>query len=393
MPKMFYMKNLSTSTLVLTMTLCSYLAICQITVTNSVFPVAGDSLRVTDLGPTANISVDLSAGAEDFFFDLENLPSGPVTVTVFQEASEGMSSADFPTAELVSTVVGLPGETYYDVFNNRIDELGRGNQNFGFGEIDIPLGYSDVPVYAKAPITYNDVFEDNSEGFVSAPKSIIPDSIIGLIPPPFDQFDSIRVSLETNSQTTVDGYGSVSIPGGVYDVLREEVKSTTNTKLFLYAFGSWTEVGSLLLGGLGELGELFGETVTTSYNFISATEKEPILSVTYSDEGVLLSVSYKGSGIISSNTELTYTSAEIKTYPNPTLGDITFDVGAFGPDSYDIAIYNIVGSKVLSLQADITSGSTYSANVDQLRKGTYIYTVHDSAGVKLATKRFIVLKP
>ena len=387
------MSNLYRFSLLCVLVISASLVTGQITITNSVFPTSGDSLRVIELGPTANISADLSAGAENFFFDLENLGSGPERVTVFFNASEGANAADFPSAELVSTESSVPGETYYDVFNNRIDELGRGNQNFGFGEIDIPLGYSDVPVYAKAPITYNDVFEDSSEGFVSAPQSVIPDSILALIPPPFNLFDSLRVSLESTSETTVDGYGEVSIPGGVYEVLRERVETTTNTKLFLYALGNWTEVGGLLLGGLGDLGELFGETTTTTYNFLSATEKEPILSVTYGVDDVLVSATYKSNGVISSSKELTYTSAEITTYPNPTLGNITFDMGAFGSDNYEIAIYNIVGSKVLSIDADIVSGSTFNTNVEDLRKGTYIYTVHDSEGVKLGTKRFIVLKP
>lgn len=364
----------------------------QITVTNAVFPVAGDTLESLSIDPTTAISADLATMDVDHTWDLANLPSGVRTSTFFDIASNGENGDSFPSAELYSTSTAGGGEIYYDVFNNRIDELGRGNQDFGFGSIPIPLAYDQVAVFARAPLSFNDVYEDNSRGTVTAPKEVIPDSILALVNG-FITFDSVRVSLRSNNKRSFESYGTMIIPGGSYDVLRETVNTVSTTDLALYTTNGWLPVGPALLALLGDFADFFGEQVSTSYNFYSATEKEPILSSTYDAAGVLTSLSYKALPIVVSTQRPSYYSQEINAYPNPTLGPLTFDVSGHGSGNYTVSIFNIVGMKVMEENMAIQDGSQWKTNVSHLRKGTYIYTIHTEAGEKLGTKRFIVLKP
>lgn len=374
------------------------MAICQslpgqITVTNAIFPTSGDTIKRVNLALGATVSADLGASALDQSWDLSDITGGTPTQLIFDLATNGSNADAFPEAELVSyNFVGGP-ETYYDVYNNRIDELGVANQNFGFGAIELPLGYTDVPVYARAPMSYNDVFDDITSGFLAAPKEIIPDSILALIPP-FLTFDSIRVTLDVDDESVIDNYGTITIPGGTYDVLRETVTSTSTTTLDLYIplTGSWQTITPQILELLGDFADFFGEQEVTTYNFFAADVKGPVVSATYNDNG-LQNLSYLDNGATTSTNETDSAASDIRAYPNPTLGPLTIDVGSYGPGDYRITVYNIVGMEIINEPFTITNGSQWKTNVGSLRKGTYIYTIHDEDSMQLGTKRFIVLKP
>lgn len=363
--------------------------LAQITVSNATFPQIGDTLRTR---VATNTDVDLGSAGGNQFWNFENLQGGAIQQVIFTEPSEGSNAADFPEANLLASG-NLFSEIYYKRFNNRIDEIGRGNQNFGFEGLDIPIQYTDVPTFRRAPLSYEDNYQDDAAAQVTVAKDQIPaaDSLLGSVAALVDSF---RITFETVSSIDLDAWGTISIPSGSYEVLREKVASTRTVKLFFYnPLIGWLEAQSEVLDQLGDFADFFGEQKTLTYNFISNDAKEYIASVTQ-QEGEIVSITYKSPrSPVSSRPELTYTSAEIKAYPNPSFGEITFEVGAFGDGDYKLSIFNIIGKKIKSEQFNVSGGQGYTTDLSHLRKGTYIYTIHNSRGEKIGTKRFLILKP
>lgn len=380
------MKHINTLVFIL-LTASSF---AQITVTNATFPRAKDTLWTASVIDPTSVSVPM-AGA-NMLWNYENVQLGFAQSIAFDNAANGQSAADFPQAELVARDA-LNSEIYYDVFGNRIDELGRGGLNFGFGDLPIVVQYAEKPVFRRAPISYNDVFDTRSATQVDFPADIIPDSLLGTFSLPIDSF---RITFDQDITAVVDGWGTINTPIGGFEVLRERSTLVQNTKLFAKFTGTQTyaEISGFILAALGDLADFFGEQTTISYNFYSNTDKEIIASISQLETGDVISATFKTQNprLVSTKT-LRYTGKEISAYPNPTLGPITFQVGGHGNGKYTLAIYNIVGKQISSDVFTVRDGKGFETNIGHLRKGTYIYTIQNENGLKLATKRFMVLKP
>ena len=354
----------------------------QITVTNSTFPEAGDTL-FTILDTESNISIG-DAG-ENVIWDFRSLAGPFVRETRFLEASEGIASEDFPDADLVSLSANEQ-ETYYKSFSNKIIEIGRAGEFVpGF---DIPVVYEENPTYRRAPISYGDVDDDESIASVDVGADIIPAEL--LEGSPFE-FDSIRISLISNSESEVDAWGTVKLPDGDYNVIRDKVTTTSDTKLFAkLAIIGWFDITSLV-GDIEGIGEAIGVVETTTYNYYSAEDKEIIASVITDDQDMITSVEYKGDGIISDIKVITPDYSMITAYPNPSFGSVSVQMINYPLGEYRMKVYNVVGKELWAESYQLRSTRVFKADLMHLRKGTYLYSIFDKNGKKLVTKRIAII--
>lgn len=354
----------------------------QITVTNSTFPEAGDTL-FTILDTESNISIG-DAGA-NVTWDYRSLAGPFVRETRFLEASEGMASEDFPDADLVSLTANEQ-ETYYKSFSNKIIEIGRAGEFVpGF---DIPVVYEENPTYRRAPISYGDVDDDESIASVDVGADIIPAELLEGAP---FEFDSIRISLISNSESEVDAWGIVRLPDGDYDVIRDKVTTTSDTKLFAkLAIIGWFDITSLV-GGIEGIGDAIGVVETTTYNYYSAEDKEIIVSVTTDDQDMIASVEYKGDAIISDIKVVTPDYSMITAYPNPSFGSVSVQMVNYPLGEYRMKVYNVVGKELWAESYQLRSNRVFKADLMHLRKGTYLYSIFDKNGKKLVTKRIAII--
>lgn len=362
--------------------LCSTVMIGQITVTNSTFPQAGDTL-FTVLDTDSNIIIG-DAG-QDMTWDFSSL-SGPFgRETLFLDASQGISSAIFPDADIVS-ISANEQETYYQIFSDRIIEVGRAGEFVqGF---DIPIVYQENPTFRKAPLAFGDIGSDEAVASIELASDVIPEELLASLP---IQFDSIRISLVVNSDTEVDAWGTVKLPDGEYEVIRDRVNTITDTKLFAkLPFIGWSDA-TAFLGGIEGFSDAFGVVETTTYNYYSANDKEVIVSVITDDQDMVTSVEYKGDAIISDIKVVTPQHTMITAYPNPSFGNVSIQMVNYPLGEYKMKVYNVVGKELWSERFQLRSNRVFKADLMHLSKGTYLYSLFDKNGKKLVTKRIAII--
>ena len=116
--------------------------------------------------------------------------------------------------------------------------------------------------------------------------------------------------------------------------------------------------------------------------------------MTLNEGDTVTTIQYKANNINTSNLLLKPGKQDVMAYPNPTFGEVKFELLNFSPGDYRIEIYNIIGKKLWSTGFSIDhSIRSIKENFSFLKKGTYLYSIIDSRGRKIATKRLVIITP
>ncbi|MBK9018427.1 MAG: hypothetical protein IPM82_32720 [Saprospiraceae bacterium] len=146
--------------------------------------------------------------------------------------------------------------------------------------------------------------------------------------------DSIRIRVTASRYDLVDAYGSLSIPGGTYDVLREKRTEYRDTHLDIHTFLGWIDVTAQAGAAAG-----LGVDTLVTYNFISNTEKEPIAVVQVDNSGsIVQQVEYKDNGVVSGNNDVVATKPEVLVSPNPAVDETVFELKNFATGNFSLRL-------------------------------------------------------
>lgn len=206
--------------------------------------------------------------------------------------------------------------------------------------------------------------------------------------------DSVKILSTIKQDFEVDAYGKMKLPKAEYDVVRIRQTSDIYTTLELkYATGGWIKTNPDIFGE--EIGSIFGNRQLTQYTFYSEGYHLPIVNVFLTDVkfgGFNDRVFFlKEAAPEKTSTKDIVSEDSFKVYPNPTMGDVTFErSGSRG--KLKVSIYNIIGKKIEEYQFK-AGQNKMNVNLSHLQKGTYIYSIIDQYGYKLLTKRLLVLNP
>ncbi|MBC7773959.1 MAG: T9SS type A sorting domain-containing protein [Phycisphaerae bacterium] len=369
--------------------LCT-LATAQITITNATFPAAGDSLvYCVDNAPLGLTPFTTPGIAQTW--DFSTLQKEDTLSVVYSPAALGIHAADYPGADLV--ILGQAGETYFNVTNTKFEALGyAGADPAGLG-LNVVTKFSP-PVYERyAPMNFFDIKSQSSFIGVAFSTDQPPlDSIFANLPV---NVDSLRVRINTERLQVVDAWGTVAIPGGSYPVLREKRTDYTTTGMDLYVvifgFGTWVDAGTVLGGG-GGLG--LGTDTTVTYHFFSDTEKEEIAMATMSNDlSTVESIRFKNNATVPTIEPVSAFTGGIQAFPNPAVEWVRFDCVNLTPGDYTLKIFNIIGKCVWKKNYTLSGTTSFRVELDDFKKGTYIYSLVDKQGNSVGTKRLVVLKP
>ena len=377
-------------------------ATAQITITAATFPAAGDTFRYAfDLTPPAGTDFLTPPGGNQVW-DFSNLGFEETSETVYQNASKGANFASFPGAELV--VVTNTGETYFNVANNKVELMGySGSDPANFGA-NVLARFNPAIIERLSPLNFFDINPQTSDLTVPLSTEDLPDSLFAGIPGA-DLVDSIRVRVTFQRRGVMDGWGTLKIPNlaAAVQVLREKRVEYTTTAMDAHIalpapFGGWFDLASLLGGGGGgggTLGNFLGTDTTTTYRYLSNVDKEELAVVTLGDDqSTVETVRFKNvDAVTASPEEDAPGAAGVQAFPNPAVQWVRFDCTNLPSDQYTLKIFNIVGKVVWKDNFTIAGNRSIRVELDDFKKGTYLYSLLDSKGNTIGTKRLVVLKP
>ena len=346
----------------------------QITVTNATFPVTGDTLRAaTDLTPSG---IDITAAGGPYDWDFTSLNVGTQTEAIFKDASEGSVFDDLPSATHVALDDNFGGETYFRITADEVQLLAaNGNDPIGFG-ISALFRFDPPIVQRRAPMTFpqNNMTESNLS--IGLAWSDLPPILTDSLPLPITP-DSIRVRIVNNRNDFVDAYGTLAIPGGSYEVLRE--KRTTFTETLVEAkvpiFG-WQDVTDILAANFDGL----GMDTTYMYEYYSNTEKEPIAVVTVDVDDNATSVTFKDNGILSADDEILAPIPTVEILPNPVSSSANFAFNNFKKGNYFLNIYGAYGHLISQKKINIPDGHVELIDLSRLPSANYFFLLKNEFG-------------
>lgn len=356
----------------------------QITVTNASFPAAGDTLRVAFDTTSAGIMITPPGGNQNWEFT--GLNAAFTRTIVFKAASEGQNAGAFPAATLVAPA-GQNGENYYQATSGEFRLIGfAGNDPLGF-DINVVTPFNPPVVERRAPMNFFDVNQAAAALLVPFAASELPQAILNLLPivP-----DSVRLRVDITRVDVVDGWGTLTIPGGTYPVLRERRTQYTDTRIEV-KIGAlpWFDVTQLIpLPGAG-----LGRDTTLTYDFFSNSAKEPVAVVTADhNNGEVLSVQYKFNGIISSAGDVSSAQPDLLLYPNPASGRVRIEGTHLPLGRYDFSIFNSNGQLLLRQPFEFGGEAITEMELDLtgLPAGVHAYVLAGSSGNVLKTGRLVI---
>jgi len=356
----------------------------QTEITNASFPEPGDVLKtLTAARPAGDF---IGGSGADQTWNFSNL-------TAQFEAEEeylDLAGAEFDSLFLnATTYLSLQGqgEAFYESTDTEFSFLGFGGIDFiglGFGS---NLVYTD-PFVERRAMTYVEGERFSTATSTLARVSIddLPDAIADslLAMSPF-QFDSIGIGISNEREDVIDAWGTIMIPGGSFDVLRERRVELSSTAIEIKVpILGWFDISGLI--------GFDGVDTTTTYQYISNDSKEAIAIVTVSnDESEVQSVEFKDMGVITVGTHFIEDQAfEFTITPNPTNGPVTVEISDLPIGDYQLLVYDLSG-RILKNEAFRTTGN-FNYQFDGFSNGTYFLSLKNSKGQQIATEKLFLNK-
>lgn len=344
----------------------------QVTVTNSIFPKAGTTIRTaTASNPDA---VTITAPGSNKTWNFGNLIPEEVSTTTYNAASSGKFKAFFPQANLME---GDSAETYFrttaSIFELHGIASGAGTDAFPF-----PLGSDTVIIkptnpylVAQVPITYQATQNANASFLIGFKADT---SLTNTIP----GLDSVRLNITQRRNDEVDSWGKLTTPEGNYDALR--IKSTqTNIlkfelKISIFGIGSWIDASAL--------GFPSETTTTLSYQFVANNVPGTVLTATLdSAQQVVEDVEFYYTGTVSADAPLV-TLDKVSVYPNPASDRLQLQFETLSQGNVQMVLFQLNGQRVSRTVHAVQPGTNLlQIPVQHLKNGLYPYALMDDNGL------------
>ncbi len=361
----------------------------QITISNSYFPSIGDTISSVSIIPLPG-EIPITSGGGNQLWDFSQVQTGTPNTDVYIDAAEVDSLNVFPTANLAING-GANGVAYFRSDDTAFELLGFiGLDPTGFG-LNLVTSFRPALVDRTAPLEFLDLDTYSSAAVVPFGADLIPGGILDSLPlAP----DSIRILVELDQVDLVDAWGTVTLPGNnSYEVLRQKRVQTTETRLeVLVPILGWLDVTDQFGAAAG--GFLGMDTTITS-TFWAEGVNEPVAVITLDDEEEnVVNFSYKSEEIVTSTASVNRSGFEnVYAYPNPAINYAKFDCVNLEPDYYDLKIFNILGLEAYTERYYISGNKMLKVDLSDFRKGTYLYSLVDTTGRVVTTKRLVVIRP
>lgn len=374
-----------TQLLLLLIFTCPWAVWSQITITQESWPSIGDTLftAVDNLPP--DFLMDVGEGKQSW--DFTSLQAPFAIGSRFRNAGTGEASSSFRTSRIVMDI-GTDLEGYYRKKDNQLllqgfygaDPLGIGIKTMG--------RYLPALIERRSPMNYLDVHDTQSNLLLLFSADDLPNSLLQKLP---ITPDSVRIKIEIDRQDVVDSWGTLTIPGGIYDVLREKRIETKHATLEVKLnYVGWQDVTEEVMSNV----DFLGVKTNVHYYYFSDTVMEPVAIVTVDDNNNVTKVAYKANETQKNVQSIRNLKPGVYAFPNPAIVNVRFEFSNLPPGKYDLKIHNILGVEEWTKEYVITQKNHIEkVDISSLKKGTYLYTLSDSTGKVITTRRLIVVRP
>lgn len=359
----------------------------QITVTNSVFPVIGDTLHYAYGNQPNAINAVYTPPGGPQNWDLSGLQADSTWDAIYRDPTTGVGSADFPGAALMVVPAGaLPGqEDYLSVSGTAVSYMGsRGVDPLHLGSSWTVHRYPSLPT-DWAPVNFFDIRQATTSSLTNFPPSEMPPGWSAQYP----AIDSLRLRTAIQLLSVVDAWGTLTIPGGSYAVLRDKRTRYTTARLDAKLQGlGWLDVTDQAITQWGMDYTLLAVDTTSYFHFINDQTKETIALCTFDPAlNVVTNVRYKVVPDISTAIDGATSSTSLRVYPNPATDRIGIQAPGLRSGAVDLVIMDAMGRTVMhSREAAHASG--LALNINGLEAGLYVGSIVPDAGAPM-TFRFV----
>ncbi|HMQ50059.1 MAG TPA: T9SS type A sorting domain-containing protein [Saprospiraceae bacterium] len=360
----------------------------QITITNELFPHAGDTLFTAVDNLPSGIDPGVPGGGQVWNFTTLQAPF--TRQSILFNPADGPGGSTYPSATFYATIEGNT-IGYFRTTKNSVSLLGF----YGFDPLDLGIEVvsplEPALIQQRAPMTYQGTYQAESNLSLPFATDDLPSGVLDGLP--FTP-DSLRMRIHLERSDATDAWGTMTIPGGIYDVLREKRIETreirVDAKIGPFPWVDITDVIAQLLN----MEDLFNQT-ETSYYFFSDESTEPIAVVTMDidNPNAVARVEFKANQTATQVQRIERLEAGVYAYPNPAIVNVRFEFTNLPSGKYKLKILNILGIEVWSKTYQISGNQTEKIDISSLKKGTYLYSLVDDRGKTIVTRRLVVVRP
>ncbi|MCL4708500.1 T9SS type A sorting domain-containing protein [bacterium] len=403
-PKRYAVFLSVTTTLVVALMFCAP-AFAQITVTNATFPGAGDTLKMAIANSPSVINLIFTPPGGNQTWDLSGLNVDATQNFVFRAASEGSVSGQVSGAELVTLPPTPHAEEYYNVTANRFELQAY----YGIAPYDLVsnslFNYNPPLTERQAPLNFFDIYASSSGILEKFLPSAFPPALIAALPV---TPDSLRYRVAINRLDVVDAWGSLSIPGGAYNVLREKRTQYRETRLDgkIPPLG-WLDITDVAIqAGFHGL----GVDTTVFFYFYNDVAKEPIAKVTLNaaqNAALQTLFKYRSASTSVANAENSIPDNYVLhgNYPNPFNPSTVISFQLPVSSDVTLSIFNTNGQLVRQVASGKLASGRHSIVWDatnergeRVASGVYLYVIKagdpsaDSGQGFTAQRKLVLMK-
>lgn len=377
------------SLLALLLVFCLVPLAAQVTLSNDYFPVAGDTLKYNTVDSVYVSTLVVADAAANLTWDFG-------TPAIDEERSDAVTTIGTDTSFLDADLKIRTGDTesYYSVSDTEFNLVGVTASFALLPNFSVSTPADPARPTRRAPLNYLDTYETMTSNSVTVSVDSLPQDVLDLIGSAINNVDSLRITTTSERSDVVDAYGSLTIDGKTYDVLREARTESVFIDLDIRTmFTPWNRVTFLIAIANPQLASFLGQQdVTKTYLFWSPEIIEPIVEITTLEQtGEIQRMDYRRRQRPVSTGGPGLRQAQVKVYPNPASQLATFEFIGLERGDYTLSVYNMAGSMIKS-RTFSPIGDLTSLNVDvtALPKGIYLYNLRNSLGRTITTKRLIV---
>ncbi|MBL7828950.1 MAG: hypothetical protein JNJ57_20105 [Saprospiraceae bacterium] len=357
----------------------------QITIDNSVFPVVGDTLHFAFGNQPGAINQIYTPPGFGQQWNLSNLQPTHFWNQVFKNPQTGAASANFPGASLLYHPYNSDNQVYLHVSGTQVLNMGY----FGLDELGLGLNllFKNVPALEDswAPINFFDLHQSASNVLTAFDAPIAPPVLLNLVP----TADSFRIRVSYQRVSAIDATGTMSIPGGTFEVLRKKQTEYKSTAVDVkVAPLGWIDISTI--GGQQLLP--LGTDTSTTFHFLNNVSKEPIAICTLNTaQNTVTSVQYKAVSPTTGTDDIAKDQAQFGLFPNPAQHAVTLQWELQKAADVRIVLFDETGRQLHTLLEETMAAGlqTIDLALPKTQPGLYFVGLLADGVLKYRTKLLI----